>query len=80
MHDVELASRRSIVQAIVAVAHSLELRVIAEGVESPLQLGVLRDLKVEEGQGYYFSKPLEASQVASWWIGQLASVSSSMPR
>jgi diguanylate cyclase (GGDEF)-like protein len=80
MHDVEVASRKSIVQAIVAVAHSLDLRVIAEGIESPLQLGVLRDLKVEEGQGYYFSKPIEASQVATWWIGQLASVSSSFTR
>lgn len=80
MHDVEISSRRSIVQAIVAVAHSLELRVIAEGIESPLQLSIMRELKVEEGQGYYFAKPMEASQIASWWIGQLASVSSSMTR
>ncbi len=80
MHDLEVESRRSIVQAIVAVAHSLDLRVIAEGIESPLQLQVLRELKVEEGQGYYFAKPLEASQVEQWWLGQLSSVSSSLTR
>jgi diguanylate cyclase (GGDEF)-like protein len=80
MHDIEIESRRSIVQAIVAVAHSLELRIIAEGVESPLQLQVLRDLKVEEGQGYYFAKPIEASEVENWWLGQLASVSSTIVR
>ncbi len=80
MHDVEVASRRSIVQAIVAVAHSLDLRVIAEGIESPLQLSVMREMKVEEGQGYYFAKPLEASKVEDWWTGQLTSVSTTMNR
>jgi diguanylate cyclase (GGDEF)-like protein len=73
MHDMEVASRRSIVQAIVAVAHSLNMRIIAEGIESPLQLQVLRDLKVEEGQGFYFSKPIEAREVEAWWTGQLNS-------
>jgi diguanylate cyclase (GGDEF)-like protein len=80
MHDVEIASRRSIVQAIVAVAHSLDLRVIAEGIESPLQLSVMREMQVEEGQGYYFAKPLEAANVEAWWTGQLTSVSKTMNR
>jgi diguanylate cyclase len=80
MHDVEIASRRSIVQAIVAVAHSLELRVIAEGIESPLQLSIMREMHVEEGQGYYFAKPLEASKVEDWWVGQLTSVGTIMNR
>jgi diguanylate cyclase len=80
MHEVELESRRNIVQAIVAVAHSLDLRVIAEGIESPLQLSVLREMKVEEGQGFYFSKPIEVSEVEAWWTGQLTSVSTMLPR
>jgi predicted signal transduction protein with EAL and GGDEF domain len=80
MHDVEVASRRGIVQAIVAVAHSLDLRVIAEGIESPLQLSIMREMHVEEGQGYYFAKPLEAANVEAWWTGQLTSVSSTMAR
>jgi diguanylate cyclase (GGDEF)-like protein len=80
MQEVEIASRRSIVQAIVAVAHSLNLRVIAEGIESPLQLQVLRDLKVEEGQGYYFAKPIDVTEVEGWWTAQLSSVISTIPR
>jgi diguanylate cyclase (GGDEF)-like protein len=80
MHDVEVTSRRSIVQAIVAVAHSLDLRVIAEGIESPLQLSIMREMHVEEGQGYYFAKPLEAANVEAWWTGQLTSVSTTMDR
>ncbi|MGL4230064.1 MAG: putative bifunctional diguanylate cyclase/phosphodiesterase [Casimicrobium sp.] len=80
MHDVDVPSRRSIVQAIVAVAHSLNMRVIAEGIESPLQLSIMREMKAEEGQGYYFAKPIEASEVEAWWTGQLASVSSTLTR
>lgn len=80
MHEVEVPRRRSIVQAIVAVAHSLKMRVIAEGVESPLQLQVLREMKVEEGQGFYFAKPIAAGDVEHWWTAQLSSVISTMPR
>jgi diguanylate cyclase (GGDEF)-like protein len=48
----------SVTQAIVAVAHSLDLSVTAEGVESADQLSFLNGLKCEEVQGYYFSKPV----------------------
>ncbi|MGE4296523.1 MAG: putative bifunctional diguanylate cyclase/phosphodiesterase [Desulfovibrionaceae bacterium] len=47
-----------IVRAVVALAHSLNLEVIAEGVEEEAQLLLLRDLRCESVQGYYFSKPL----------------------
>ncbi|MCI5178871.1 MAG: EAL domain-containing protein [Candidatus Electrothrix sp. AW3_4] len=48
----------AIVTSILAMAESLDLKVIAEGVESKEQLEVLRKLGCEEVQGYYFSKPL----------------------
>jgi EAL domain-containing protein (putative c-di-GMP-specific phosphodiesterase class I) len=38
----------------------MNLRVIAEGIETPRQLERLRELGCEYGQGYYFSQPLEA--------------------
>ena len=66
--------RRGIVQAIVAIAHSLGMRVIAEGVETPLQLSILRDIGCEEIQGFYLSKPLEAQAIESWWQMQLRTV------
>jgi EAL domain-containing protein (putative c-di-GMP-specific phosphodiesterase class I) len=52
----------SIVQAIVALAHSLGMKVIAEGVENPAQADFLRNLKCDFAQGYYFGRPLTAEQ------------------
>jgi diguanylate cyclase (GGDEF)-like protein len=48
----------AIVEAIIALGHALDLRVIAEGVERPEQLQQLRSLGSEMGQGYFFGKPL----------------------
>ena len=47
-------------QAIVTLAHTLGMDVIAEGVETAMQLEQLRALKVEYGQGYYFARPLDS--------------------
>lgn len=46
----------AIVLAIVAMAHTLGIKVIAEGVDSAIQLETLRDCKCDEFQGFYFSK------------------------
>ena len=55
---------KAIVSAIIAMAHSLGLRVIAEGVENKSQLDVLRALDCDEIQGFYFSKPLPSGEIA----------------
>jgi EAL domain-containing protein (putative c-di-GMP-specific phosphodiesterase class I) len=52
----------SIVTAIISMARSLRLKVIAEGVETPEQLVFLRVHGCDEGQGYYFSRPVPAAQ------------------
>jgi EAL domain-containing protein (putative c-di-GMP-specific phosphodiesterase class I) len=49
-----------IVQAIVTLAHSLGMKVTAEGVETAEQLAQLKVLKCEYVQGYFFSKPLNS--------------------
>ena len=48
----------SVVSAIIALAHSLNLKVIAEGVETAEQLDFLKERGCNEVQGYYFSKPI----------------------
>ncbi|MBW4496320.1 MAG: EAL domain-containing protein [Oscillatoria princeps RMCB-10] len=49
-----------IVRTCVALAHNLGMNVVAEGVETAEQLAQLRDLGCEYGQGYLFSKPVDA--------------------
>ena len=54
----DLGSGSEIVRAIVALAHTLNKRVVAEGVETSQQLSLLMQLQCEYVQGYYFSKPI----------------------
>jgi len=55
----------TIVAAIIAMAHSLELDVIAEGIEIEEQLSFLTEQKCNHYQGYYFSKPVPAPEIES---------------
>jgi EAL domain-containing protein (putative c-di-GMP-specific phosphodiesterase class I) len=49
---------RNIVEAIISLAHRLNMIVVAEGVETPEQYGILLEMNCQLGQGYLFSKPL----------------------
>jgi EAL domain-containing protein (putative c-di-GMP-specific phosphodiesterase class I) len=55
---------RAITSAILSMAKSLHLRVIAEGVENEAQMSFLREHQCDEIQGYYFSEPLSANDAA----------------
>jgi EAL domain-containing protein (putative c-di-GMP-specific phosphodiesterase class I) len=55
----------SIVRAIVSLAHSLRLKVVAEGVENVEQLEFLKTLGCDEYQGYYFSPAVPADDFAA---------------
>ncbi|HWX69472.1 MAG TPA: EAL domain-containing protein [Steroidobacteraceae bacterium] len=54
----------SIVRAIISLAHSLHLKVVAEGVETPEQLALLTELGCDQYQGFYFSPALLPAQFA----------------
>ena len=56
----------AIVQAILAMARQLKIRVVAEGVETPAQRRFLRDHRCEEAQGYAFSRPLPPEACADF--------------
>jgi EAL domain-containing protein (putative c-di-GMP-specific phosphodiesterase class I) len=63
----EMTSRpedASIVRAMVSLAHSLNLKVVAEGVETADQLALLRQLGCDQYQGFYFSTALPAQEFA----------------
>jgi len=52
----------AIVSAIVALAHSLKLKVVAEGVETPAQLSFLQSVRCDEYQGYLTSRPVSVAE------------------
>jgi diguanylate cyclase (GGDEF)-like protein len=59
----------AITTAIISMAKSLNLKVVAEGVENEGQMSFLRAHQCDEIQGYYFSKPLAADKVADKLLG-----------
>jgi diguanylate cyclase (GGDEF)-like protein/PAS domain S-box-containing protein len=63
---IENADDAAIVSAIISMAHSLKLQVVAEGVETGSQLEFLRTQNCDKMQGYLISPPMAASQLATF--------------
>ena len=64
------AEDTAIATAIIAMAHNLGIKVVAEGVETAAQLQFLRAQGCDFVQGYYFSRPLDAEKVAALLHGR----------
>jgi EAL domain-containing protein (putative c-di-GMP-specific phosphodiesterase class I) len=64
-HDPEDSA---IATGVIALAHGLKLKVVAEGVERPDQLQFLRDQGCDEIQGYLLSRPMDAQAFAAWMV------------
>jgi diguanylate cyclase (GGDEF)-like protein len=56
----------SIIDAITALARSLGLQVIAEGVETEAELALVRDCQCDESQGYLHARPMSAEALVNW--------------
>jgi EAL domain-containing protein (putative c-di-GMP-specific phosphodiesterase class I) len=67
--DVEDAA---IAEAIIGLARTLSMRVVAEGIETAAQAKMLTGLGCQYGQGYYFSKPLPVERMAEFVAENLA--------
>jgi EAL domain-containing protein (putative c-di-GMP-specific phosphodiesterase class I) len=64
-HDLDDAA---IVDSIIAMAHRLNLKVIAEGIENQGQIDFLQNHECDIGQGFYYSKPMSAEHLGELLI------------
>ena len=66
-------------EGTIELAHTLDLKVVAEGVETLEVYELLRKMNCDYAQGYYIAHPLAADQVAAWYEqpGKLASIKKS---
>lgn len=72
--NLDQPKHQAIVSAAIAVGQAFNFNVVAEGVETPAQLDILRRLQCEEMQGYYFCEPLNAAEaadlLANWQVNR----------
>jgi EAL domain-containing protein (putative c-di-GMP-specific phosphodiesterase class I) len=71
---VENKENGEIVNTIIKLAKNLKMKVVAEGIETADQFARLKHLGCEYGQGYFFSKPLEADAAAAFIINRTNSL------
>ena len=66
MHMADSETDATIVQSTIAMAHSLGLKVVAEGVEDETAWNLLAEYKCDTAQGYYKSRPISAQDLENW--------------
>ena len=69
-HLIPESTDLALCKAIIAMAHALGMRVIAEGVETAQQCELLRESGCDYGQGYLFAKPLPAAAFEAYMAGR----------
>lgn len=69
-HAITREQDSKIIRAIISMAESLNLKVIAEGVDTETQLGLLAAMGCNAAQGYFISKPLAKDDFMTWMLEQ----------
>ena len=69
--DHRIARRALVITAVISMGRSLNLRVVAEGVETQDELAFLLARQCDEAQGYYFSRPVPPAQFAQLLAGSV---------
>ena len=75
--DIHEHGGQNLLAAIVALCNRMQIKCIAEGVETSDQLKALDELGCQAFQGYLFSKPLPEAQLRQWLKGQHLTIGSS---
>ena len=68
----ESAYHRVLIEATIRMAQTLGLGTVAEGIETPVQAKLMAQLGCDKGQGYLYSKPLEAPALVAWALARQA--------
>ncbi|MFP8967558.1 putative bifunctional diguanylate cyclase/phosphodiesterase [Pokkaliibacter sp. CJK22405] len=68
VQSAETPARANFLRAVSAFAHSLEFATVAEGVETEAQSELCQSLGIHRLQGYYFAKPMPASELKAQWL------------
>ncbi|MBB5710584.1 putative bifunctional diguanylate cyclase/phosphodiesterase [Sphingomonas xinjiangensis] len=66
---------RALVASMLSLAHDLEYRVVAEGIETEEVRQALSDLNCDEGQGYLFARPMRADAFLAWHLARNGALS-----
>jgi EAL domain-containing protein (putative c-di-GMP-specific phosphodiesterase class I) len=66
MHMEERPQDIRMVRLMMDIARELSINVIAEGIETEHQFRILQEMGCQEGQGYFFAKPMKAEDFISW--------------
>ena len=69
LHMADNHQDRKIVQSVIDLSHNLDLRVVAEGIESQQILDMLIGMGCDYGQGYYIGKPMPIGEMPAWVKG-----------
>ena len=72
VRDVDKIDGAAIARTVITLGHSLNMKVIAEGVENEAQLRFLREHACNEVQGYYFGRPMPPGAIERLLRGALA--------